>query len=62
MQDFALLCKAASALSLLPIIEEEPGYVPSKGWAERPPPPRIVQHELLMAAEERESLPLSFWI
>ncbi len=90
--------KAASALSSPPIIEEEPLFVPSKGWAEmirkvyeidpllcpscggqmriisfieepkvidriiahlkltfeaeRPPPPRIVQQEFLMAAEE----------
>jgi len=68
------------------IIEDDPTYVPAKGWAEmirkvyevdplicptcggkmriirhlelsfqaaRPPPPRVLQQELLMAAEER---------
>ena len=54
--------KAASALSPPPIIEDEPNYVPSKGWAEMirkvyevdPPPPHVAQQELLMAAEGHE--------
>jgi len=43
--------KAGAQPSLPPIIEDEPTYVPSKGWAEDdPPPPHYVQQELLMAS------------
>ena len=77
--------KAEAQPSDFPIIEVDPTYMPSKGWAkmirkvyevdpllcpmcggkmriiahlkltfeaERPPPPHIVQKQLLMAAEE----------
>jgi hypothetical protein len=53
--------KARTHPSHPPIIEDDPSYLPSKGWAEmirkvyevNPPPPHHVQQELLMAAEEK---------